>query len=83
MAGVLAIVPAESKKNGDASLSVSRLTLLIKVIHAKSPSHPAACRLFGCPGAGDSVFGKCDLLIFVDYLFFFLERQIDCDADKY
>lgn len=35
MAGVLAIVPAESKKNRDASLSVSRLTLLIKVIHAK------------------------------------------------
>lgn len=42
------------------------LPLLIKVIHAKSAQHPAACGLFGCPGASDSVFSKCDLLIFVD-----------------
>lgn len=42
------------------------LPLLIQVIHAKSPQHPATCRLFGWPGAGNSVFSKCDLLVFVN-----------------
>lgn len=56
MVGSLAIVPAESKKNGEASLSLPPSPLLIKVIHAKAPQHPAACCLSGCPALATVYF---------------------------